>query len=122
MLVVAAMILGFVIARRMHQGRQRRIAADTAPVPLIPSKLLKGSDRTWVIFTTRFCAQCGPVERLLRSREPESRVVTVDTEREPQLARAFRVASAPTVLLADRDGNVLQRLVGAAAVTNFVAP
>ena len=122
MFVVAAMILGLVIARRMHQGRQRRISADLAPVPLIPSKLLKGSDRTWVIFTTRFCAQCGPVERLLRAREPESRVVTVDAEREPQLARAFRVASAPTVLLADRDGSVLQRLVGAAAVTNFVAP
>jgi glutaredoxin len=89
-------------------------------LPLVPAKLLKGSDRTWVIFTTRFCAQCGPVERLLRVSEPESRVVTVDAEREPHLAKAFRVATAPTVLLADRNGNVLQRFVGAAAVTNFV--
>ncbi len=122
LVIVAAILFGLVIARRMHQGRVRKIATDVAPLPLIPSKLLKGSDRTWVIFTTRFCAQCGPVERLLRTREPNSRVVTVDADREPQLARAFRIASAPTVLLADRNGNVLQRLVGAAAVTNFTAP
>ncbi len=118
--VVVAIVVGCIVARRMHQAWAKRIAADSAPVPTLPLKLLNGSDRTWVIFTTRFCAQCGPVERLIKANQPETRVVTVDAEREPHLAKSFRIASAPTALLADANGNVLQRLVGAAAVTSFV--
>jgi thioredoxin-related protein len=40
----------------------------------------------------------------------------VDATREPHLADAFRVRTAPTIVLADAAGRVRQRLVGAEAV------
>lgn len=120
-LVVVAFLALFVVARRSHLARTARLRADQAPVPVLPGELVAGSDRTWVVFTTRFCAQCAPVEALLRAREPHAQVVKVDAEREPALARAFRIHSAPTVLLANDAGVVQQRLVGADAVRGYFA-
>ena len=120
-LVVVAFVALFVVARRAHLARSARIRADQAPVPMLPGELLDGADRTWVVFTTRFCAQCGPVEALLREREPDANVVRIDTEREPALADAFRVRSAPTVLLANARGAVQHRFVGADAVRGYFA-
>jgi thioredoxin-related protein len=48
-------------------------------------------------------------------------VIKVDATREPHLADAFSVRSAPTVLLADGAGNVTARLVGADAVQEYLA-
>ncbi len=120
-LVVVAFVVGFVVARRWHLARTARLRSDQAAVPNLPGEMVAGAERTWVVFTTRFCAQCGPVEALLRAREPHSKVVKVDAEREPALARAFRVHSAPTVLLANDAGVVQQRLVGADAVRGYFA-
>ena len=86
----------------------------------MPESILAGAARTWVVFTSPYCATCGPVEARLRESDPGARVVKVDATREPHLAHAFSIRSAPTVLLADGAGNVTARLVGAEAVTEYV--
>jgi thioredoxin-related protein len=73
------------------------------------------------VFTTPYCASCGPVKASLAEVDPAAEIVTVDATREPHLADAFAVRSAPTVLLADRAGEVQARLVGAPAVRNYLS-
>jgi glutaredoxin len=120
-LIVVSVILLLGLAPRLLRQRQQRLRGDQQPLPPIPETLRGNSDRTYVIFTTKYCAQCGPVEAQLRRADPEAHVVRVDAEREPQLAAAFRVRSAPTVLLADSKGRVQRRLVGADAVKSHMA-
>jgi hypothetical protein len=86
----------------------------------VPAPIVEGAERTWVVFTTPYCASCGPVTERLRASDPEARIVTVDATEDPGLADAFAVRRAPTVLLADAAGNVQARLVGAAAVESYV--
>lgn len=93
---------------------------DRAPSPRLPSELVGGAPRTWVIFTTKFCVSCDSVEAQLRAAEPASRIVRVGAERDPLLTRTFRVRSAPTVLLSDGTGEVRARLVGPEAVTAYL--
>jgi thioredoxin-like negative regulator of GroEL len=61
------------------------------------------------------------VKEQLAADDPGANIVTVDATREPHLADAFAVRSAPTVLLADADGAVQARLVGAPAVRDYLA-
>lgn len=119
-IVVVALLFGFALARRLYRQWRTRIANDDAPQPRVPAALVEGAERTWVVFTTPYCATCGPVEERLRATDPSARVVKIDATREPHLADAFRVRSAPTVLLAGGDGHVRARLVGAAAVDAYV--
>jgi thioredoxin-like negative regulator of GroEL len=72
------------------------------------------------VFTTPWCASCDTVTSHLSTAEPDSRVVKVDATRHVDLADAFHIRTAPTVLLADALGTVQQRLVGAAAVSDYV--
>ena len=116
-LVVVAVV---VVVNALYRARRRRIVTDVAPVPNLPAHLVDGADRTWVVFTTPWCASCGPVTERLQAHDPAARVVKVDATAEPALADSFRIRSAPTVLLADRDGEVRERLVGAAAVDGYV--
>ena len=120
--IVAAIVLGLVIGRRMYVQWQARVqAGPAAPSPRVPAVLLDGAERTWVVFTTPFCASCGPVKERLAEDDPGARIVTVDATREPHLADAFSVRSAPTVLLADAAGDVQARLVGAPAVRDYLS-
>ena len=119
--VVGIIVVGLVVARRMYVQWQARQQRTPAASPRVPSELLGAGDRTWVVFTTPFCASCGPVKEQLAAQDPAAEVVTVDATREPHLADAFSVRSAPTVLLADRDGNVRTRLVGAPAVRDYLS-
>jgi hypothetical protein len=119
--IVVVLLFGFALARRLYFQWRQRLHHEDRPHPRLPEALLDGATRTWVVFTTPYCASCGPVENRLRTAEPESRVVKVDATRQPALADAFHVRSAPTVLLADDRGEVQARLVGAAAVEQFVA-
>jgi hypothetical protein len=114
---VAAVLTGWVIGRRVQLARD---AARPAPLPVVPESVRDGAPRTWVIFTTRYCVSCDRVERSVRAAEPGVRIVRVDAEREPLLARAFRVRSAPTTVLADERGSVQARLVGADAVDTYL--
>ena len=121
-LVVIVLLFGLALATRLYRRWRTGLAARPVGdgVPALPSSLLAGAARTWVVFTTPYCASCGPVERSLRDAEPDSRVVIVDATEQPALADSFHVRTAPTVLLADGSGRVSTRLVGAAAVTAFL--
>lgn len=119
LLVVLALLAAFVAARVVYAGWRRRLASDDAPVPRLPGHMVDGADRTWVVFTTPYCGSCGPVTDRLRTSDPTARVVTVDATVQPDLADAYRIRSAPTVLLADGEGDVQARLVGAAAVEGY---
>ena len=119
-LIVVVILLAVALAGRLYRAWRTRLEDERPAHPLIPTSLRAGAHRTWVIFTSPYCATCGPVEARLRASDPSARVVKVDATREPDLADAFSVRSAPTVLLADGDGNVTARLVGATAVDNYV--
>ena len=118
--VVVAILFAIALAGRLYRSWRRRVQSEQPAHPLVPASLLAGAGRTWVVFTSPYCATCGPVEARLRASDPEARVVKVDATREPHLADSFSVRSAPTVLLADGAGNVTVRLVGAEAVESYV--
>ncbi len=120
---VVVLVLLFAVALAARLYKQWRAGVQTARPdhPTVPEALRAGAERTWVVFTSPFCATCGPVADRLQASDPAARVVKVDATRDPQLADAFKIRSAPTVLLADGAGNVTARLVGAEAVTDYVA-
>jgi hypothetical protein len=119
--VVIVILFAIALAGRLYRAWRVRLATTQPAHPLMPASLLAGADRTWVVFTSPYCATCGPVEARLRADDPDARVVKVDATREPHLADAFSIRSAPTVLLADGAGNVTARLVGAEAVDAYIS-
>ena len=108
--VVAVVLVGAVVHRRWQRGLHRDVDHPRLPVHLAGG---------WVVFTTPYCAACEPVKERLREIDPDTPVRTVDATREPRLAEACQVRSAPTVLLTDSEGNVRRRLVGATAVGDY---
>jgi hypothetical protein len=119
-LVVAALLLAVGVATWLYRRWRHGVTTDRPDHPPVPESLTAGADRTWVVFTTPYCASCGPVTERLRASDPSARVVTVDATAEPALAGAFSVRSAPTVVLADDRGRVTARLVGADEVERYV--
>ncbi|MDQ6797226.1 MAG: thioredoxin family protein, partial [Actinomycetota bacterium] len=119
--VVVILAFGVLLATRLYRGWRVRVIAERPDHPLVPAALRGNAERTWVVFTTPYCASCGPVEESLRASDPDARVVRVDATREPVLADAFKVRSAPTAVLADADGQVQARLVGAEAVLRWTS-
>ena len=120
-LIVVGLLFGVALARRLYAQWRHRVHAEQPAHPLVPPALLDGAERTWVVFTTPWCATCGPLEERIRRADPGARVVEVDAARERFLAEAFSVRTAPTVLLADGEGRVKVRLVGPSAVEHFDA-
>ena len=118
--VVVALLALFVLASVAYRRRQERLQEGPDVHPPVPAALRDGAARTWVVFTTPWCASCGPVEARLREADPGARVVRVDATRDPVLAGAFSVRSAPTAVLADSEGRVQARLVGAQAVDRYL--
>lgn len=118
--VVLALLALFSVAVPLYRRRQHGLQQGPETHPLVPASLRAGAKRTWVVFTTPWCASCGPVEERLRRSDPEARVVKVDATLERDLAGAFSVRSAPTALLADSQGRVQARLVGPQAVDRYV--
>jgi hypothetical protein len=119
--IVFVLLFAVALGTRLYRQWRAGLQNDRPEHPLLPASLLDGSGRTWVVFTSPYCATCGPVAERLRASDPAARVVKVDATREPHLADAFSVRSAPTVLLADGDGRVQARLVGAEAVQDYLA-
>ncbi len=121
-LVALALVFAIVFLARLYRGwraRAHHTDARRSEHPLVPNSLRAGAPRTWVIFTSPYCATCGPAEERLRASDPGARVVRVDATREPLLAKAFHVRSAPTAVLADAEGRVQARLVGPEAVERW---
>lgn len=121
LVIVAAIVVGLVVGRRLYLQYQARLQAHTPTIRRVPPELRSGAERTWIVFTTPLCASCGPVKDQIELEDPSARIITVDATREPHLAEAFEVRSAPTVVLADADGAVQARLVGAPAVRDYLA-
>src|SRR6266851_5238759 len=131
--LVLLVVFGLLMAWRMwrQQGSPARRAAApgirrlrrrrrSKTLPLVPAALLRGADRTWVLFTRPGCDEARQVEERLRTTEPDSQVTLVDASREPRLAEAFGVRQLPTTLLANRYGQVEARLVGLRAIEEFI--
>jgi hypothetical protein len=118
-IVVVVLLFAVALVTRLYRQWREGVRTDRPSHPPVPASLLAGAERTWVVFTTPYCATCGPVEARLRAVDPGARVVKVDATREPHLADAFSIRSAPTALLADAAGQVQERLVGADAVEEW---
>lgn len=118
--VVVGLLFAVALGARLYRIRRAGLIDHQPQHPEVPASLLDGAPRTWVIFTTPYCAGCGPAEANLRACEPGARVVKVDATREPLLADAFSVRSAPTAILAGARGEVMARLVGTEAVDRYV--
>lgn len=95
-------------------------AAATAPEPFVPSRVRPGAGRTWVVFTTPLCVSCEAVRRDLLDHEPASRVITVDATVRPDLSDRYGVQRAPTTVLADEQGRIVERLVGPEGVRAYL--
>jgi thiol-disulfide isomerase/thioredoxin len=121
LLVVVALVAVFALARVAYTRWRAGLHTESRAVPALPDHLVAGAARTWVVFTTPWCASCDTVTSHLTTAEPDSRVIKIDATKHLDLADAFHIRSAPTVLLADALGTVQQRLVGATAVTDYVA-
>jgi hypothetical protein len=120
-LVVVLVVVGLAFAVRVARDRRRRWSGEESlPGARFPSWVTEGAERTWVVFTTPYCASCGPIVDHLGTADPVARVVTVDASHELALARDFAVRRAPTVFEADGQGTPLRRLSGADAVREAV--
>ena len=125
-IVIAAVVLAAVaVAAWRYRSWKAGIVALGATVaagslPPLPAAWRQG-DRTWVVFTTPYCAACGPLADRLREADPAAEVVTVDATRQVELADSYRVRSAPTTVLAGPSGEVLGHFVGTEAVSRYLA-
>lgn len=75
---------------------------------------------TWVIFTTPLCVSCNAVQADLERSFPHHAVHKLDATERPDLADRYGVRRAPTTILADTNGRVVERLVGPEAVREFI--
>ena len=118
--IVVAVLFLLLLVPRLYRQRRQAVEGAHRPLPVVPARLLAGAERTWVVFTTPYCASVGSVEAQLRAHDPGARLVEIDATQEPYLANAFAVRRAPTVLFADATGRVMARLVGAEGVDAYV--
>ena len=75
---------------------------------------------TWIIFTTPLCVSCNAVQADLERHFPHHDVRKVDATDRPDLADLYGVRRAPTTVLADTTGRIVERLVGPEAVRDFI--
>jgi hypothetical protein len=120
-LVVVGLVLALVVVAAGLYRRHRARAAAVIGPRTVPARLRLGSDRTWVVFTSPYCASCGPLVEFLRRSDPAAQVVTVDASVDVTMARDFGVMSAPTTVLADADGHVIDRFVGTRPVHRYLS-
>lgn len=123
--VLAMFVAVAVLAHRRRSARDEALGAadaDGTRWPEVPDHFLDaGAPRTWLIFTTPMCASCPQVQADLESSFPSDRVVKVDAVEHAELADRYSIRRAPTTLLADAEGSVLDRLVGPEAVRSYIA-
>jgi hypothetical protein len=120
-LVVVLAVIGLAFAARVAlQRRHRWSGVEALPGARFPAWVTEGAARTWVVFTTPYCASCGPIVEHLEGADPAARVVTVDASHHTGLARDFAVRRAPTVFEADGHGLPVRRFSGADAVREAV--
>jgi hypothetical protein len=120
LLAIYAVLMVWRAWRASHGTRRQRKPATLASLPLVPAALLRGEDRTWVVFAASEDPDARRVAVRLRAAEPDSRVTDVDVTRHPRLAEAFGIHAVPAVLLANRYGQVETRLIGLPAIEQYI--
>lgn len=110
LLLVAAMAIAVLAVARGY-SRRRAIPVDVAGLPPLDATFRTG-DATWVVFTTEYCATCGPVKERIARLDPTADIVEIDVASRPDMAHEYRVRTAPTVLFASANGRIQARFVG----------
>lgn len=103
-----AVLLRFVNGRFRKTERVDRLTASDLGVDL-------GTRATLVQFSTVFCAPCRATRTLLRdvsSRLDDVAYVDIDAEAHLDLVRRLDVVRTPTVLVLNRDGEIVRRASG----------
>ena len=114
--LVVALVALFALAKVAYDRRSAALAdRSSLDLPTVPERL-RGPGRTWVVFATEYCATCGPVTDRLRALHPDDTVHKVMVEHETELADAFVVRTAPTLLEVDATGAVVHSVAGAEPV------
>lgn len=88
--------------------------------PDLPDELRSGPAATWIIFSTPLCVSCSAVQADLERNFPHHSVQKVDATERPDLADLYHVRRAPTTIVADATGRIVERLVGPEAVRDFI--
>lgn len=88
--------------------------------PALPHELRTDRKATWVIFSTPLCASCSAVQAQLERSFPHHHVVKVDATERPDLADLYHVRRAPTTIVADTNGAIVERFVGPESVADFI--
>lgn len=110
LLVVAVLVVAvLLVARAYRRARSRDV--DALDLPPLEADVA-GTNATWVVFSTEYCATCGPVKERIARLDPTADVVEVDVAARPDLAQRYRVRTAPTVLFAGSNRRVQARFVG----------
>src|SRR5688500_17832789 len=113
LVVVLAGVAAVVTAVRLvRAGALRDRRRDPLSFPPLPDELRRHGEALWVVFTTEYCATCGPVKERIGRLDPTAEIVEVDVAERPDLAERYRVRTAPTVLFTSANGMVHGRFVG----------
>ncbi|MBI2169897.1 MAG: thioredoxin family protein [Actinobacteria bacterium] len=109
LVVVALGAAVWVLASRYRAWRDANV--NPLDLPPLPGDVA-GPNATWVVFTTEYCATCGPVKERIARIDPTADLIEIDVADRPDLARRYHVRTAPTVLFAAANGRVHARFVG----------
>ena len=117
-LLGAASVLLWMFQRRDGQFRApvERLSLDGNRLTASELGYALGGRATFVQFSSRVCATCPQVRRVLGSVASDHDGVThieVSSEDRPDLVRRLGIMRTPTVLLLDPDGAVTARTTGA---------
>src|SRR5207237_9026432 len=93
--VVAILVL-LLLVPPIYRQRRRASTQARRPLPAVPARLLAGAERTWVVFTTPYCASVASVEAHLRAHDPGARPGETHATLDPCLAPESDVRPAPT--------------------------
>lgn len=116
LIVVALGLVVLATARAYVRAKSRPV--DVSALPRLPRDI-GGRNATWVIFTSEYCATCGPVKERIRELDPMADLVEVDVAERPDLATTYLVRTAPTVLFASANRRIQARFVGNVPATDL---
>lgn len=86
-------------------------------------EVLNSSQTVLIDFWATWCGPCrmvAPILEELDAQLPEVKIVKIDVDEQPELARQFRIASIPTLVVM-RQGQEIQRSVGAMPKESIMA-
>ena len=122
LVVLGAILNGWYRRRRAADAALGTVDAATGDArwPDLPTELRHGTTATWIIFSTPLCVSCSAVQADLERHFPHHHVRKVDATERPDLGERYQVRRAPTTIVADATGRIVERLVGPEAVRDFI--